>query len=399
VVVAAAAAYRVYAAASAAVVAVKALEIGAQLKAIVAWTAGTASIIAQRVAMVATAIAAGVVRAAIIAWTAVQWLLNAALSANPIGLVVIAIAALVAGLIYAWKNSETFRNVVLAVWGAIKVAISAVADWITGTLVPSLTRAWGQLKTGVNALKTAWNATWSAIKAFVMAIWNGIVSYIRAQINAVKSIINGIKTVVSVVKNAFTQAYNAVKTAISRVVAAVRALPGQVTGALGNLGRLLYSKGVSLVQGFISGIAGMIGRVRDTARRVVNAVTDFLPGSPAKEGPLSGRGYALYRARRMMEDLSRGIEDGSDGPWKAMLGAVRPVTRVIAPTPSGGNSGASTPVSGPRIDSVATRTYVVAIGEKPFAELVVDAVTGAPIEMKKATDEGSRRSAWAGSGR
>ncbi|HUM06361.1 MAG TPA: phage tail tape measure protein [Terriglobales bacterium] len=59
--------------------------------------------------------------------TAAQWLLNVAMDANPIGLVVIAIAALVAGLIIAWKTSATFRNFVKAAWEDIqKAAANAV---------------------------------------------------------------------------------------------------------------------------------------------------------------------------------------------------------------------------------------------------------------------------------
>lgn len=56
-------------------------------------------------------------------WTAVQTALNIVLSANPIGLVVIAIAALAAGLVLAWKHSETFRDVVK---GAFSVVLGAV---------------------------------------------------------------------------------------------------------------------------------------------------------------------------------------------------------------------------------------------------------------------------------
>ncbi|QIM22887.1 hypothetical protein G7075_20050 [Phycicoccus sp. HDW14] len=57
--------------------------------------------------MLAGAAATGIV-------TAAQWLWNAALTANPIGIVVVAIAALVAAIVLAWKNSETFRAIVLA---------------------------------------------------------------------------------------------------------------------------------------------------------------------------------------------------------------------------------------------------------------------------------------------
>lgn len=63
-------------------------------------------------------IIAGVVLA-VQAWTAVQGFLNIVLAANPIGLIIIGIAALVAGLIYAYQNSETFRNIVNGAFTAI----------------------------------------------------------------------------------------------------------------------------------------------------------------------------------------------------------------------------------------------------------------------------------------
>jgi phage-related protein len=52
------------------------------------------------------------VAAGVKVWAAAQAILNVALTANPIGIVVVAIAALAAGLVYAWKKSETFRNAV-----------------------------------------------------------------------------------------------------------------------------------------------------------------------------------------------------------------------------------------------------------------------------------------------
>jgi hypothetical protein len=52
-----------------------------------------------------------------------QLALNLAMSMNPIGLVVLALAALAAGLVYAWQNSEEFRTVVTGVFESVKTTV------------------------------------------------------------------------------------------------------------------------------------------------------------------------------------------------------------------------------------------------------------------------------------
>lgn len=395
--------------------------------AVAAWVANTAVVVANRVALIAGQVAMMAVRAATIAWTAVQWLLNAALLANPIGLVVIAIAALVAAIVLAWQHSETFRKIVIAAWDGIRAAAIAlwhgvVAAWnglVAGiqaalSWIASFSRAvWGGIVAGVkgyiNAYKniilagialvrTIWSATLGGIKAAASAVWNGIVALVRSAINNIKTIINGVRAIIAVVRGAFNSAKAAAASGIAAMLSLVRSLPGRAAAALSGLGGLLYSKGQALIRGFINGIGSMIGAVRSKVSSVVSAVTRFLPGSPAKEGPLSGQGYVLLRARRFMADFARGIGDGAQLPTQAVMGAVAPMARAVATGGSGGRSRASTtpvvqsPVGG-------TRVYRVAIGDKEFADLVIDAVTGAPVEVSKAVDEGSRRSAWAGSGR
>ncbi|NMK83280.1 hypothetical protein, partial [Staphylococcus capitis] len=53
------------------------------------------------------------------AWAAVQALLNIALTANPIGLIIAAIAGLVAGIVVLYNRNETFRKIVQTTWAAI----------------------------------------------------------------------------------------------------------------------------------------------------------------------------------------------------------------------------------------------------------------------------------------
>jgi len=53
-------------------------------------------------------------------WAGAQWLLNAALTANPITIVITSVAALVGGVIWAWNNFEGFRKTILSIWEVMK---------------------------------------------------------------------------------------------------------------------------------------------------------------------------------------------------------------------------------------------------------------------------------------
>ena len=64
--------------------------------------------------------------------TAAQWALNIALDANPIGLIIIAIGALTAGVMYAYNHFEKFRAVIWATWAVIKEFAMIVTDVFSG---------------------------------------------------------------------------------------------------------------------------------------------------------------------------------------------------------------------------------------------------------------------------
>lgn len=81
---------------------------------------GTIAFNAHAIAIGAVAAIQGVVTIATKAWTAAQWLLNAALNANPIGIVITAIAALVAAVAYCWNKFAGFRAFILTMWDTLK---------------------------------------------------------------------------------------------------------------------------------------------------------------------------------------------------------------------------------------------------------------------------------------
>lgn len=150
----------------------------------------TAALASNRIAMGAAAVASGVMKAGQLAAaaasgvaTAAQWAWNAAMSANPITLVVVAIAALVAGLVLFFTKTELGRQIwqgfvdfLSSSWETIKGAFQAAWDFIS----PILQGIWDFVS---NLLVGAWNTlvsvvttVFNAIGAVISAVWNGVIS-------------------------------------------------------------------------------------------------------------------------------------------------------------------------------------------------------------------------------
>ncbi|WP_158544606.1 tape measure protein [Blastococcus sp. TBT05-19] len=115
------------------------------------------------------------ISAATKAWSAVQWVFNAAMSANPILKVVTLLGLLVGGLVLAWKHSETFRDVVTG-------ALQKVGDFGKWLWEEALKPAWEGIKTGwdylVKGISWAWEnilkPAWDAVSAAASWLWENV---------------------------------------------------------------------------------------------------------------------------------------------------------------------------------------------------------------------------------
>lgn len=173
-------------------------------------------------------------------WAAAQWLLNAAMDANPIVLIGIAIVALVAGLIYAYTHFKAFRDVVNSVFKFLKNVIGDALSWLKsnwyivlltlllgpfGLAVGLIIKYWGDIKKGVmdgvhdvlNWLKSNWKVLlvilsgplapiviaiiifWKQIKSafqesisFLKAIWNAVWPFLESVLQGFFSFIVGL---------------------------------------------------------------------------------------------------------------------------------------------------------------------------------------------------------------
>ena len=302
---------------SAAMVAQFAIQHGSLITGAAAWVGRTA-------AMVASTAASGVA-------TAAQWALNAAMSANPIALVVIAIAALVAGLVWFFTQTELGRQIITAVWNAIKVAIGATVDWITNTAVPGIVGAWNWVVDRVvwvkNMIVGAWSAITSWIANAVSSIYSTVTGWIGNVVGWLSSAWNG---ALNLVRSVWSGISGAVQNAIGFVVSIVRNLPGTILGVFSNAGSLLWNVGGDLIRGLWNGISNVTGWILGKIRGFVGSVTSgiksfFGIGSPSK----------LF-ADEVGHWLPAGIADGIDHNLGVVTDAAEGMVDAAMPsTPTG----------------------------------------------------------------
>ncbi len=140
---------------------------------------------------------------AIKALSAAQWGLNAAMNANPIGLVVVAIAALVAGVIYAYTHFESFRNVVHTVWDAMKAAFSWVETAGVNTW-HALVAAFNWTKDAFNSVKDAGVSLWHELQAAWDSLLDATKTVVAAIVGSWHSFTDTLSGYWTVLKNATT---------------------------------------------------------------------------------------------------------------------------------------------------------------------------------------------------
>lgn len=240
-----------------------------------------------------------------------QWLIQALTAiTGPIASAIGWVANFLAKLL----ESQSVKDNVLKAWNAIKSATSAVFGFV----------------------KTYVTGNWNAIKAVTSAVWGFIKTYISNQINIVKAVLRGIGTAITAVvgffnnmKSRASSAVSSMRSAvsgavtavigffgrlasgaagkISNLIATVRGIGGRIRSAVGNLASLLVNAGRNVIQGLINGITSKLGALRDKAASAAATIRNLFPFSPAKEGPLSGRGSPDRAGAKIANMVAAGL--------------------------------------------------------------------------------------------
>ena len=131
-----------------------------------------------KVATVATEVAQRAAALGSKIWAGAQWVLNAALTANPIGLIVVGILLLVGVVILIAKKTDWFQRLWKAIWSKIGDPVKAAWAWIKSTsskVFDWLTGLPGKLKTAFSKVKDFISAPFKAAFNLVARAWNNTI--------------------------------------------------------------------------------------------------------------------------------------------------------------------------------------------------------------------------------
>ena len=202
--------------------------------------------------------------AAAVSWKFVAslWAQATAWAATPIGMITIAVAALIGGAILLYKN-----------WDKVTAFFK---------------KFWGWIKTGWAALKSGLAAAWDWIKGLFSKVPGWVTWFFPV-----------IKIPMLIIQN-----WTKIKAFFSAVLGWVKGLFGRIIGSIKEKVTAFKDAGVNMIKSIWEGIKSFISKPIEAVKGMVDKIRKFLPFSPAKEGPLRD----IHKIR-IVETIADGIKD------------------------------------------------------------------------------------------
>lgn len=244
--------------------------------------------------------------------TVAQWAFNAAASANPIGLIIIAIVALITAIVLLVMNWDTvvawitqvwngFINWVWSItegfaawWGDVWSGISAFFIDVWNGIVTVVTTLWqwhvDWIMGVISGFIGFWQGAWSTVSRVVTGVWNGIVNAVR---NAIRWVMDGIGNGLNWISSAWNNMWGG-------LAGVVRGVFNGVIGAI--------QSGINGAIGLINGMIGAVNNVSGAVGITIPLIPSVSLPRLAQGGVTSGPTLALIGdnpgGREVVEPLS-----------------------------------------------------------------------------------------------
>ena len=214
--------------------------------------------------------------------TAAQWALNVAMTANPIGIVIVAIGALVGAFIVLWNKSEGFRNFWINLWEKVKAIVTSAWEGIKA--------GFEKIKNGISAVKEKVSTMWNGVKEKTSELWGGVKNVVSEKLNNIKSTYDahgrGLKgatfAAIEGVKEYYRTGYDAINQLtggkLGEVVNAVgekmEVVKSKFSEAFGNVKNTVMTIFENIKNGITEKISAAVNKVKEIFGSIADKVSD-----------------------------------------------------------------------------------------------------------------------------
>ena len=259
--------------------------------------------------------------------------LNTTMLANPIVLIIAAIAALVAAFIYLWNNCDGFRQfwidlwenvkqVAITVWNTIKEFFSQVWEAIKTifstvfevikTLVTTYFNLYKTIiETVFNVIKTVITTIWEAIKGVFTTVFNVIKTLVTTYFNIYKTII---QTVLTIIQTVITTVWNTIKTVITTVMNAIKTIFSTVWNAIKTIISAVVSGIKGLITGDFTAVKNSITTIMNTIKSTITTIWNTIKSTVST---------VLGAIKNAVSSVFNGIVNAVKGAMGNVLNAVK----------------------------------------------------------------------------
>lgn len=234
--------------------------------------------------------------------------LNAAMSANPIGLVITIVTSLIGVIMTLWNTSEEFRNAVISIWEGIKNAF--VTAW------EAIKSAWdaaiGFFQNIWDSIKNTFSVVASTLGGFFSSAWDAITSVWNAATGFFSGVWEGIKSIFSVVPDVlggfFSSAWDGIKSVWGGVTGWFSNLWSDIKNVFSDAGSVFKNIGKNIVNGIKNGISSLWGGLKSWFSGLWNGLVGGVKSLLGIHSP--SRVFEDEIGKNMALGVGVGFEDG-----------------------------------------------------------------------------------------